>query len=101
MPMEIVEQYIEAASYEKYKTIEKKWAIILATELGLRLSEVLELNWQQFKVDGNRVYVTGYGKGNTKYVEVISKLLYEDLIGELKLNGQKTYLHYLPKTLMI
>ena len=89
MPMQIAELYVEAASHEKHKPLEKKWAIILAIELGLRLSEVLDLKWSQFKVDGKSVIVAGYGKGNVKYVEVISKALYDDLTSELKEDGNK------------
>lgn len=89
MPMEVVEQYIEATRFEKNKPIEKKWAIVMSVELGLRDSEVRELEWNQFKSDGQRVYVSGYGKGGVKYTEVISKDLYNEMVSELKSAGQK------------
>ena len=89
MPMEVVEEYLEAVRYEKHNPVEKKWAIILAVELGLRDSEVRELEWSQFKPDGDRVYVTGYGKGKKKYTEVISRNLYNNMVAELRVDGQK------------
>lgn len=89
MPMEVVEQYIEATRFEKHKAMEKKWIIKLAVELALRESELRELEWSDFKPDDKRVYVTGYGKGNKKYTEVISRALYNELISELRVEGQK------------
>lgn len=89
MPMEVVEEYIDATRFEKNKPNEKKWSIIMAVELGLRDSEVRELEWSQFKVDGQRVYVSGYGKGNVKYTEVIDRDLYEEMSLNIRVENQK------------
>ena len=89
MPIEVMLQYLEATKYEKYKPLEKKWVIKMAIELGLRDSEVRELEWSQFKPDGKFVYVTGYGKGNKKYTEKIDREVYEEMTTELRKAGNK------------
>ena len=87
IPMETCKQYIEATQREKHKATEKKYAIKLALELALRESEVRELEWKQFKPDGNEVIVTGVGKGNVKFIDKISRDFYNELL-ELKVEGQ-------------
>lgn len=89
MPMEVVEQYIEATKNEMFNQAEKKWAIILAIELALRETELRDLEWSQFKADGKFVYVTGYGKGNKKYIEAIDRKLYDKMLSELYTEGSK------------
>lgn len=88
IPMEIAEQYLEATQHEKNKQLEKKLIIKTAIDTGLRESELRELEWSQFKPDGERVYLSGVGKGNVKYLEPISKAFYEELL-QLKVEGQK------------
>lgn len=87
IPMEVAEQYVEATRFEKFKKEEKKMIIKVAIETGLRLSEILSLKWTQFKLDGDRVYLTGIGKGNKKYTEVVSRVFYNELL-EIKADGQ-------------
>ncbi|WP_144509906.1 site-specific integrase [Bacillus sp. FJAT-22090] len=90
MPMEVVEQYLSAIEkFEKHKQSEKKWAVMMAIELGLRASEIIDLKWSQFKPDGNIVYVNGYGKGNVEYIEVIDRELYNEMISEIRIENQK------------
>lgn len=89
MPMEVALEYIDATRYEKNSPNEKKWAMIMAIELGLRDSEVRELEWSQFKADGQRVYVSGYGKGNVKYTEVIDRELYDEMSLSIRVENQK------------
>lgn len=88
MPMEVVEQYLEAIRFEKNKHLEKQLIIKTAIETGLRESELRELEWSQFKADGERVYISGFGKGDVKYLEVISRDFYNELL-QLKVEGQK------------
>lgn len=89
IPMEAAFQYMEAALKEKNKGLEKKLIIKTAIETGLRDSELRELEWSQFKPDGEKVYIKGFGKGNVKYIEVISRDFYNELL-QLKVDGQKT-----------
>lgn len=87
IPMEVALQYIEAVRFEKHKVEEKQMVIKMAIELGLRESELRNLEWSQFKPDGDRVFVYGIGKGNKKYTEVISREFYNELL-EIKVEGQ-------------
>ena len=91
MPIEVVKQYVDAALKEIHKGVEKKWAIILAIELGLRSSEIVDLEWSQFKVDGEKTVVNGYGKGNVKYTEIMDTRIYEDLRNDLRGNQKKVF----------
>jgi integrase len=88
IPMEVAEQYIEATRFEKNQQIEKKIIIKMAIDLGLRESELRKLEWSQFKPDGERVILKGIGKGNKKYVEVLSRDFYNEIL-ELKKDGCK------------
>lgn len=87
IPMEVALQYIEAVKYEKHKVEEKRMIIKLAIDSGLRESELRALEWKQFKPDGKYVYITGFGKGNKKFVEKMSRKLYDELL-TLKVEGQ-------------
>ena len=64
---------------ERFKSEEKYMVIALAIETGLRASELLDLNWNQFKEDESSVILKGYGKGNKKWVEKIGIELYNAL----------------------
>lgn len=90
IPMEVAEQYIDATRYEKHKKEEKKMLIKTAIELGLRESELRDLEWNWFKPDGDRVYISGIGKGNKKYTEVISRDFYNELL-EIKGSSEKVF----------
>lgn len=80
IPMEVVAQYIEATRFEKNDQAQKKMIIKAAVETGLRESELLNWEWSNFKVDGEKVLIKGMGKGNKKYTEVISKDFYNELL---------------------
>jgi integrase len=87
IPMSIAEQYIEATRFEKNQQLEKKIFIKMAIDTGLRESELRSLEWNQFNPDGKRVIIKGFGKGNKKYIEVISLEFYNEIL-QLKREGE-------------
>ena len=64
---------------ESNKSNEKYLIVKLAIDTGLRASELLSLEWNQFKVEESSVLMTGYGKGNKKWIERISIPFYNEL----------------------
>lgn len=73
-------QYVDwIRGNERFKSEEKCLIIKLAIETGLRASELLSLEWNQFKEDDSRVLIKGYGKGNKKWVEKMGTDLYNEL----------------------
>lgn len=90
IPMDVALQYIDAIRFEKFNVEEKTMAVKMAIELGLRESELRDLEWKWFKVDGDVVHVTGIGKGNKKYREKISLELYNELL-QIKGESEKVF----------
>lgn len=88
MPREVVDQYIAEARKELHDSHEKVILIIMAADTALRQAELLNLEWSQFVPDGDEVIIRGFGKGKKKFVERISKELYE-LVLSLKLGNNK------------
>lgn len=64
---------------EMYKNDEKYLIVKLAIDTGLRARELIKLEWNQFNVEENSVLMTGYGKGNKKWIERISIPFYNEL----------------------
>ena len=75
---------------ERYKGEEKYLIIKLAIDTGLRASELLSLDWSQFKIDDNSVLMKGYGKGNKLWIERISLEFYNEL-RTLANGGEKVF----------
>lgn len=92
MPREVVEQYMEATRFEMHKAEEKRLLIKLAADTALRQAELLSLEWSQFKIDREGRYtITGRGKGNKKFVEIISRELYEEVLTLKEVNKDKVF----------
>lgn len=90
IPMDVALDYIDAIRFEKYNKEEKTLAVKMAIELGLRESELRDLEWKWFKVDGDVVHVSGVGKGKKRYREKISLDLYNQLL-EIKGDSEKVF----------
>ncbi len=75
---------------EKNKRDEKYLIVKLAIDTGLRASELLKLEWNQFKVEETSVLMNGYGKGNKKWIERISLPFYKE-IEALKNDSNKVF----------
>lgn len=81
MPMSIVEEYIAEAGKDLNDAKEKQELIMLAVDTALRLDELLELELNQFTIDGEEVLIKGYGKGNKEFTDKISLERYNALLG--------------------
>ena len=75
---------------ERFKGEEKYLIVKLAIDSGLRASELLSLKWNQFTIEENSVLLTGYGKGNKKWIERISIPFYNELTS-LKNDSEKIF----------
>lgn len=65
---------------ERDKKLTKKLLILTAFKTGLRISELLDLNWKNsFLFKGDEVYLKGYGKGNKPFEIKITRELYEEM----------------------
>lgn len=64
---------------EKEKPLEKYLITKLAIDTGLRATELINLKWNQFVIDGDNVIMRGVGKGNKKWIEKISLEFYREL----------------------
>ena len=82
----VVLSFISEAGNEINFPKEKQKLIELAVDTGLRLKELLDLEWNQFGWNEEFIKLTGAGVKNREYVEVISHDLYNDIV-ELK-NGE-------------
>src|SRR5690606_1662457 len=80
MPIDVVERYISEAGRELHNAEEKQKLILLASDQGLRLDELLTLSWKSFTPKEDGVIINGYGKGNKKYTKRISHEIYEELL---------------------
>lgn len=64
---------------ERFKREEKYLIVKLAIDSGLRASELLVLKWSQFTIEEGSVLMSGYGKGNKKWIERISIPFFKEL----------------------
>lgn len=69
----------ELAGKEKVNGDTKRLLIMFAFKTGLRISELVSLNWNSLIKIGNEIFVKGVGKGNEEFKIKISNDLYEDL----------------------
>ena len=89
MPMEVVHEFIEAAKEETQNGKLKANLLMFAVDSGLRQSEIMSLTKSNFKKEGNQYLLTGYGKGNKKYVDTISEEVYEKLMETYQENEEE------------
>lgn len=68
----------------------KKLAVLLAFKTGLRAKELLNVKWSDIKVKGDKVVITGIGKGNKPFTMNITKEFYEELL-EIKSDSEKVF----------
>ncbi len=82
MPKHLALKYADFfLKHEAHKPLEKHLLVMLALDTGLRLSELLDLRWNQFVVDGAHVTIHGRGKGNKKWIDKINyELMYKKLL---------------------
>ena len=84
-------QYAEWLKANERNKKEEKYLIIkLAIDTGLRASELLSLEWNQFKLEEESVLMSGYGKGNKKWIERISMPFYNEIL-TLKKDSEKVF----------
>lgn len=80
MPIDVVESYINEAGREVHNAEEKQKIILLASDQGLRMDELLSLSWRSFTPKEDGVIINGYGKGNKKFTKKIKQWVYEELL---------------------
>ncbi|WAX16438.1 hypothetical protein LC76P1_00001 [Lysinibacillus phage LC76P1] len=94
IPLQTLLDYIERVKSYKNGT-EKSLIMLLGLETGLRVKELLALEWSQFRVDGKVVTIMSNdkskGKGNKEYVDKISLSVYERLVNGLDTNSNKLF----------
>lgn len=83
IPLSDLLDYIEYAKKNMANGNEKSLVMLLGLETGLRVKELLELEWSQFQVDGKVVTIMSNnknkGKGNKDYIDKISISVYNRL----------------------
>lgn len=87
MSKEVVMRYIDEAGRERHNALAKQHIIMLAVDTALRLEDYLALEWSQLSPQEDGVILTGYGKGNKRWIEKISHDVYKSLL-ELKVNQE-------------
>lgn len=94
IPLQTLLDYIERVKSYKNGT-EKSLIMLLGLETGLRVKELLALEWSQFRVDGKVVTIMSNdkskGKGNKEYIDKISLSVYERLVNGLDTNSNKLF----------
>lgn len=81
MPKEVVMRYISEAGRERFNAPQKQVLIMFAVDTALRLEDYLNLKWSDFSPQDDGVVLTGYGKGNKRWIEKISYEVYEEVLG--------------------
>lgn len=87
MSKEVVIRYIDEAGREMHNSEAKQIMIMLAVDTALRLEDYLTMEWSQFSLQEDGVVLTGYGKGNKRWIEKISYNVYNEIL-KLKANQE-------------
>lgn len=91
MDVAVVKEFLNQARFEKFKNEEKQAIIILAVDSGLRTEELLSLNSNNFTDKGDKIVISGRGKGNKPFDVAISELTYERIMTLLKYPKNKLF----------
>jgi len=71
--------------------------LVVALNTGMRLGEILSLQWNQIDFRTKRIRVERTKSGRIRYVDINNQLL-EELINLKGINGQRTYLFFNQRT---
>lgn len=95
IPLADILNYIEYAKDNLANGTEKSLVMLLGLETGLRVKEILDLEWSQFQVDGKVVTIMSNeknkGKGNKEYIDKISITVYNRLLEGLNTDSEKLF----------